>query len=157
MTQAESERANDEKRSYYAQGYAQGSHELRARVAEIAAAWEVWSEAQHDVRRLAHTNEWAGDLPDGGQRAKLAEQFKAQINEAYARARAQCAVVHAVDGVDQVADYDRHWEETWGAVVATAAAAAYAEKIASALERQRSARAAALAQSDALEAAGVPT
>lgn len=128
---------------------------LQARVAEIAAAWDVWGEAQHEIRRMVRTAEWSGDLPDGGQREQLKQQFSAQIFEAYARARVQCAIVRAVDGVDQVAEYDRHWQETWGAATATAAGTAYAERFAAALERQRAARAAAAAQSAALEAAGV--
>jgi len=131
-------------------------NELRLRTALIAAAWEVWSEAQHTIRRLVRTAEWSGDLPDAGQRHALGEQFNAQIFEAYARARLQCAIVHAVDGVDQIHDYDQHWEETWGAVTATRAAAAYREAFDAAIERQRASRLAAMAQSEALAAAGVP-
>jgi hypothetical protein len=130
---------------------------LQACVGEIAAAWDVWGEAQHEIRRLVRTAEWSGDLPDAGQRVALKQQFSAQIFEAYARARLQCAIVRAVDGVDHVPDYDRHWEETWGAVVLTQAANVYAEKLATSLARQKTARAAAAAQSEALKAAGVPT
>jgi hypothetical protein len=133
----------------------QTGNTLRARVAELAAAWAVWGEAQHAVRRLVRTAEWSGDLPDGGQRRELKEQFNAQIFEAYARARLQCAIVYAVDGVDQVAEYDRHWQDTWGEVTATRAAAVYVDAFAAALALQQAARAAAREQSAALEAAGV--
>lgn len=129
---------------------------LGERVIGIAAAWEVWSEAQHEIRRRVNAAEWSGDAPDAGQRAALNQQFNAQIFEAYARARLQCAIVLAVDGADQIADYDRHWEETWGAVTVTKAAAAYAEKLSAALERGQTARAAAAEQREALEQAGVP-
>ena len=129
---------------------------LSAAIGAIGAAWEVWGEAQHEIRRLVRTAEWSGDLPDAAQRAALNQQFSAQIFEAYARARLQVAIVRAVDGVDQVADYDRHWAETWGETTTHRAAVAYADKLAAALERQRTARAAALAQRDALERAGVP-
>jgi hypothetical protein len=130
-------------------------NQLQKRVGEIAAAWDVWAEAQHTVRQLARRNEWAGDLPDGGQRQQLKEQFNAQIFEAYARARVQCAIVLSVDDLDTVADFDRHWEETWGAPTLTKAAAVYAEQIAAARARQHESRAAAAAQSDAFDAAGV--
>jgi len=133
----------------------QQADELRAQLADIAAAWDVWSEAQHAIRQLARRNEWQGDLPDGGQRQQLKEQFNAQIFEAYARARVQCAIVQSVDGLDQVGEYDRHWEDTWGAPTLTKAAAVYAEQIAAARARQKDSRAAALAQAEAFDAAGV--
>jgi hypothetical protein len=130
-------------------------NQLRKHVGQIAAAWDVWGEAQHAVRRCARMNEWAGDLPDGGQRQQLKEQFNAQIFEAYARARVQCAIVLAVDGLDQLAEYERHWDDTWGAPTATKAAAVYVEQFAAALARQQQSRAAAAAQSEAFDAAGV--
>lgn len=129
--------------------------ELRAQVEYIAAAWDVWGEAQHAIRQLARRNEWQGDLPDGAQRQQLKEQFNAQIFEAYSRSRVQCAIVLAVDGVDMIADFDRHWEETWGAPTITKAAAVYAGQIFEARARQRQSRAAAAAQSEAFDAAGV--
>jgi hypothetical protein len=155
--QADSERLNDEKRAYFAQGEAHGRGELRERVAEIAAAWDVWGEAQHAIRRLVRAAEWSGDLPDAGQRGALQQQFNAQIFEAYARSRLQCVIVRAVDGVDQADSYDQHWRETWGDAIAAKAAAVYADAFAAALERQQQARAAAAMQGPALEAAGVPT
>jgi hypothetical protein len=128
-------------------------NQLRDRAALLAAAWEVWSEAQHGLRRIVRTAEWSGDL--GGQRAELARQYGASVCEAYARARVQCAIALLADGLDQVADYDRHWAETWGPALAGRAADAYAQAFDTARARQQEAHAAAAVVTDAWNTAGI--
>lgn len=120
------------------------------RLQEISAAWEVWGERQHEVRRLARMNQWAGDLPVAAQARDAHTQFEGQIAEAYARARLQCAIVYGVDGVDQTDDYDAHWHETWGADVATRVANQWIVDYTAALERQTEARTNARLQAAAL-------
>jgi hypothetical protein len=119
------------------------------RLAHVAAAWEVWSERQHEIRRLVRMSEWSGDLPDAAQVRDLRRQHEAQLREAYARARVQIAIVQGVDGVDQASDYEAHWRETWGDVSARIAAD-WKVDFAGALERQTKARAEAQVQRTAL-------
>lgn len=130
-------------------------NQLQAHVFAIAAAWEIWAEAVHEVRRHARSNEWSGELASGAQRIALQQQFNAQIFEGYARARVQCAVQHAADGVDTVEGFDEHFTEMWGAETLSKARAAYSGRVAEVIDRQHASRAAATAQREALEAAGV--
>lgn len=128
----------------------------QTRLYDVAAAWEVWGERQHAVRRLVRSAEWSGDLPDGAQRRDLQLQYEAQLAEAYARSRVQCAIVDGVDGVDQVADFNAHWRETWGDGLADKVAEQYNIDFALALERQADARRQAAEQTAAAAAHHAP-
>lgn len=121
----------------------------------ISAAWEVWGEAQHAVRRLVRSAEWSGDLPDAAQLRDAQNQVRGQMREAYARTRVQCAIVAGVDGVNMVGMFAKHWIETWGDTISAEIAREWAEANAAALERQQSARVKARAVAASFAAAGV--
>jgi hypothetical protein len=123
----------------------------------ISAAWEVWGEAQHAVRRLVRSAEWSGDLPDAAQFRDAQNQVRGQMREAYARTRVQCAIVAGVDGVDMVPMFAKHWIETWGDAISAEIAREWSEANAAALERQHAARTKAHAVAAAFAAAGVTT
>jgi hypothetical protein len=123
----------------------------------ISAAWEVWGEHQHAVRRLVRSAEWSGDLPDAAQLRDAQNQVRAQMREAYSRTRVQCAIVAGVDGVDCVPMFAAHWIETWGDTISSEIAREWAEANAVALERQHAARTKARAVAASFAAAGVTT
>lgn len=126
----------------------------RERLIEISAAWEVWGDAMHAIRRAAQMAQWSGDMPDAAQIRDARAQVELQIREAYARARVQCAIAFGVDGVDTAPAFDQHWRETWGDTIANSAAEQWRTEHAAALARQTAAREGAAAQNQALEAVG---
>lgn len=119
------------------------------RLIEIQAAWEVWSEILHEVRRVIHENAWHGDMTAEFQRAELGRQLRVQCLEAYARGRIQAAIVTAIDGAaandddgrDQFEQFEQHWRETWGEQIAIDAAAYWRDKYDAAKARAARARA----------------
>lgn len=84
----------------------------------ISAAWEVWSQRLHEVRRVAQFNAVSGDFATADQERRANVLLRLQHSEAYARARVQLAIAEALDGVSLAREFDDHWRDFWGTRIA---------------------------------------
>lgn len=121
----------------------------------IAAAWDVWAQRVGELRSQALANALAGDLSTPAQQRNGELQLYQQHVEAYARARVQCAIAAAVDGVDTSAEYDAHFRDFWGAEACDRIVEGWAIDFRTATASITANRAAARAAAESLAKAGM--
>src|SRR5688572_24158114 len=84
---------------------------------QLAAAWEVWTDALGELLALAAQARWQGERPKAAIVRHGAELQRVQVFEAYGRARVQF-YVQLLSGdllpAHLGSEYEQHWREAWG-------------------------------------------